>query len=102
MTYRKYEYVPRDGRMVIDPAKLRYWRDAREMTRDELAELTRVSRASVDSWEQGRRCPSPEKFRKIYYALGVEPEDLLFKGYRYVELSEPGDEPEWEEDDNAQ
>lgn len=99
MPYKKYEYVPRNGRMVIDPAKLRYWRDCRELTRDDLAEMCHVSRGSVDSWETGRRCPSPAAFRRLYYSLGIGPEDLLFEGYRYVKSAEDLEEDPWEDDE---
>jgi transcriptional regulator with XRE-family HTH domain len=81
---RKYDYYPRDGRVVIDSRKLRYWRDAREMTRQELAEAADLSVHTIAEYEIGRRCPGHLSFRKLYYALGIGPEDLLFKGSRYT------------------
>ena len=81
---RKYEYFPRAGRVIIDPAKLRHWRNARLMTREELAEVSYLSLASIRAYETGWRCPKDECFRRLFTALGVGPEDLLYEGGRYV------------------
>lgn len=83
MAYRKYSYYPRDGMVIIDPAKLRYWRDYRMFTREELAEDCGVSLSTVQSWELGRRSPSTENFRSLVYALGIEPSDVMLYGSRY-------------------
>lgn len=79
-----YDYIPRDGRVVIDPAKLRHWRNVRMMTREELAEASYLSLGSIQAYETGWRCPKDESFRRLYTALGVGPEDLLYEGGRYV------------------
>lgn len=91
MAYRRYTYYPRSNMVVIDPAKLRYWRDYRMFTREELAEDCGVSIWTVNEWEIGRRSPSTENFRRLVTALGVDPGDLMLVGGRY---REPDTEPE--------
>lgn len=80
----EYASMPRGGRVIIDPAKLRYWRHARLMKQADLARLARVSLSSVESYETGRRYPREAAFRRLVTALGVPPEDLLFDDCRYV------------------
>lgn len=81
----QYARMPRDyGRIIIDPAKLRYWRQARLMTRGDLAEATHMSLDSVRSYERGRRFPKRPAFRRLVTALGLSPEDLLFEDCRYI------------------
>src|SRR3954465_1565827 len=90
----KYQYYPRGGLVVVDPAKLRYWRDAREMTRQELADAARVSVHSIGHYELGRPCPSQDTFRRLYQALGVGPEELMAKNGRYIA---PDPDPNFED-----
>lgn len=91
----KYDYMPRDGgRMVIDPAALRYWRAVRGFTREELAERAHVSLEALRSYEKGRRCPGEKPFRRMFIALGIGPEDLLFPGGRYVKSIEEDEDDE--------
>lgn len=78
-----YNYQPKGGLVKIDPAKLRYWRDVRMFTREELAEDCRVSWQAVKSWELGVRCPEAGHFRNLIRALGINAEDLMLEGYRY-------------------
>ena len=80
----KYDYVPRAGRVVIDPAKLKYWRTARLLSPADLAELIYVSERTMRAYERGEWCPDERRFRKIITVLGVGPEDLLFEGSRYI------------------
>lgn len=81
--------MPRDGRIVIDPAKLRYWRNVRCVSREQLAELVHVSVDTIRSYEKGRRCPQEGTFRRLFINLGVGPEDLLFENGRYVPTPDP-------------
>jgi transcriptional regulator with XRE-family HTH domain len=80
----KYAYYPKSGFVVIDPGKLRYWRAAREMTRDELGIAARLSPRTIEGYEQGLKSPNADRFRALFIALGVGPEDLLFEGSRYI------------------
>lgn len=80
----KYARMPRDGRMIIDPARLRYWRNMRLMSREQLAAASRLSVDSIRSYERGRRFPRESAFRRLFTALGIGPEDLLFDDCRYV------------------
>ena len=87
----KYARMPRAGRVIIDPAKLRYWRAVRIMTRVQLAEAARLSRESVRSYETGRRYPRESAFRRLVFALGIVPQDLLFDDCRYIRAKESKD-----------
>jgi len=80
----EYARMPRAGRVIIDPARLRYWRHVRLMTRKDLAEAARVSLESVKSYELGRMFPRESAFRRLFTALGVGPEELLFDDCRYI------------------
>jgi transcriptional regulator with XRE-family HTH domain len=81
----RYDYYPRDGLVAIDPSKLRYWRDYRFFTREELAEDCGVSRLTIRSWELGTRTPSAENFRRLVTALGIDPAGIMLYGSRYRE-----------------
>lgn len=84
----KYARMPRAGRVIIDPAKLRYWRHARIMTREDLAAGARLSPFTVRSYEQGIRFPRESAFRRLVFALGINPQDLLFDDCKYVRTKE--------------
>lgn len=88
----QYAKMPRGGRVIIDPAKLRYWRHVRVMTRQELAEAARLSLDSIKSYEQGRVYPRESAFRRLFTALGVGPEELLFEDCRYIRKARNTDE----------
>lgn len=80
----EYARMPRAGRVIIDPARLRYWRHVRMMTRQQLADLARMSVESVKAYELGCRFPRESAFRRLVFALGLKPEDLLFDDCKYV------------------
>jgi DNA-binding XRE family transcriptional regulator len=80
----QYAKMPRAGRVIIDPSRLRYWRNMRLMTRHELAEAARLSYDSIVSYEIGRKFPREAAFRRLFTALGIGPEDLLFEDCRYI------------------
>lgn len=84
----KYAKMPRGGRIIIDPAKVRYYRHMLLMTREQLAEASRLSVDSIRSYERGRRFPRESAFRRLLIALGVGPEDLLFEDCRYIRVKE--------------
>lgn len=90
---KRYIYVPRSGIVLIDHAKLRYWRDYYLFTRGELAADVGVSERTIQSWELGDRSPTPQNFRKLLFALGVSPDELMLPGYRFRD-PEPGIEDE--------
>jgi len=84
----KYARMPRAGRVIIDPARLRYWRHVRIMTRVQLAEAARLSPFTVRSYEQGVRFPRESAFRRLVTALGINPQDLLFDDCKYIRAKE--------------
>lgn len=88
----QYAKMPRAGRVIIDPAKLRYWRHCRLMTRAQLAAAARMSEESVRSYERGRRFPRESAFRRLFISLGISPEDLLFEDCRYVRATTEEDD----------
>lgn len=80
----EYAKMPRAGRVIIDPAKLRYYRHVRMMTRADLAALVRTHVDSIQKYELGIRYPRESAFRRLCTALGIEPEQLLFDDCRYI------------------
>lgn len=48
---------------------LKEFRTSREMTQQRFANYIGVPRATYESWENGRRKPSPEKQRRINMAI---------------------------------
>lgn len=87
----KYAKMPRAGRIIIDPAKLRYYRNLRLMSRESLADAARLSVDSIRSYERGRRFPRESAFRRLFTALGVGPEDLMFEDCRYIRKTKEED-----------
>lgn len=88
----QYAKMPRSGRVIIDPAKLRYWRNVRGITRSELAEAARMSVYSVKEYERGVRFPRDSAFRRLYTALGISAEDLMFSDCRYIRKTKETDD----------
>jgi len=99
----EYAKMPRAGRVIIDPAQLRYYRHVRFMTRQQLADLARMSVDSVKSYELGRMFPRESSFRRLVFALGIQPEQLLFDDCKYVrtEEDEDGRHRQGKEEDRA-
>ncbi len=62
--------------MRIDGAKLVYQLAKKEMTQTQLAELTELSRATINYVRGGKRC-SDETGKKIADALGVDVTEIL-------------------------
>lgn len=88
----EYARMPRGGRVIIDPARLRYHRHTRLMTRAQLAEAARMSPESVRSYETSRRFPREPAFRRLLTALGINPQDLLFDDCKYVRKEKEEDD----------
>jgi len=59
--------------------RLRELREAKGLSQDDLARLSGVARATIQSAELGRRKPRPSTRRRLAQALGVRPEDILFE-----------------------
>lgn len=57
--------------------RLRFLRDQRGLTQDELAELAGLSRDGISRLERGTRSPQLKTIKKLAQALGVDPEELL-------------------------
>lgn len=57
--------------------KIATYREKRGLSRQELADLMKVSRQTVFRWEQGERIPDILTFLKLARVLGVRMEELL-------------------------
>jgi transcriptional regulator with XRE-family HTH domain len=53
------------------------WREARDLTQDQLAERIDSTKGTISKLENGDMKMSPKWQAAIAYALGLEPEDLL-------------------------
>ncbi|WP_262341876.1 helix-turn-helix transcriptional regulator [Lactiplantibacillus plantarum] len=62
------------GAMIL---KLKYYREAMNLTQEELARHAKVSVAMVQSMENGRRKGSTDTILKLSDALNVTVDDLL-------------------------
>lgn len=78
-----YEYMPRAGRVILDPARLRRQRDLAMLTRAQLAQRARIHPESLAKYERGTASPMLKAFRRLFTALGCGPEDLLADEARY-------------------
>lgn len=72
----------------IDPGKLRYFRDLRGLTGDQLAARTGIHPVVIRMYEAGMRRPRQRNFKLLYVALGCAPEDLLAKGFGKAHLTD--------------
>lgn len=59
---------------------LRYWRNDRQLSQFELAEVTGIGRAVIQLIEQGIRQPKPDELERLSEALGVKTSQLAGKG----------------------
>lgn len=57
--------------------KIRILRKQKDLSQQQLAELTRMDLTSINEVENGRRNPSLRTINKIARALGASPKDLL-------------------------
>lgn len=57
--------------------RLRYYREHRDMTREDLAHIVRRSGSTVLRWESGQQLPSVEMLRKVSTALRTPLVQLL-------------------------
>lgn len=80
----KYAKMPRSGRVLIDARRLQSWRNARGMTRQQLADASRISVHSIKDYERGLHNPHDKPFVRLCRALGIEPAELLFDDCRYI------------------
>lgn len=58
-------------------ARIRYFRDQREMTQDKLAEDAEITRSFIGPIERGEKPPSLETIGKIAHALDVSVHQLF-------------------------
>ena len=56
---------------------LRYWRERRALTQEQLAQRAEVSRATIASIEKGNHQTFPTTVQKLARALRIEPEQLM-------------------------
>lgn len=57
--------------------RLKYLRNQRGLTQEELAADSNISRSTIGMIESMRRDVTLDKIEKISHALGVEPKDLF-------------------------
>ncbi len=62
---------------VVKLTRLRYVRERKALTQQELAVRSGVSRPTIARIESGRTEPYPQTTRRLAQALGVEPEALM-------------------------
>lgn len=67
---------------------VRYFRNLRELSQEQLAEYARVDRTYVSKVEAGNRNTTAETISKIAKALDVEPHVLLVEGYPDTEIGQ--------------
>lgn len=70
----------------VDPVKLRYFRDLRNLSRKDLSERTGIHPKAIALYETGSRRPRQANFKRLYTALGCGPEDLLKRRYSKAHL----------------
>ena len=58
---------------------IKYYRNEREMTQEELAAKLNVTRQAVSNWETGKTQPDVETLSSIAEVLGVTLDDLIAK-----------------------
>jgi transcriptional regulator with XRE-family HTH domain len=75
----------RDG-IEIDPEKVTYFRNLRALSRVRLSARSGIPYRVLTYYEDGRRKPRADNFRKLYTALGCGPEDLLKARYKKQHL----------------
>lgn len=62
---------------VVRLTRLRFWRDRRALTQQELAAKASITRAALARIEAGNAEPRPSTTRALARALGVQVEDLM-------------------------
>ena len=63
--------------MVMLKDKMKYYRELKHLTQEELAEKMNVSRSLIAKWEQGRGVPSVENLEAICAALDIRVDDIV-------------------------
>lgn len=56
---------------------LRWYRHIKNLTQEELAELTNLNPKYISDLERGKYCPSLGKLEALAHALGIEPYMLI-------------------------
>ena len=72
-----YGMLPVYSVSVVKLPRLRWWRERRALSQQELAERAGITRAALSRIETGLSEPHPRTVRKLAEALGVGPEDLM-------------------------
>jgi transcriptional regulator with XRE-family HTH domain len=62
---------------VVRLTRLRFWRDRRALTQQELADKAKITRVALARIEAGVAEPRPSTTRALARALGVGVEDLM-------------------------
>lgn len=69
-------------------------RKTRDMSQDELAAETQVSRTSVQNWENDRTRPRRAEFRRLSAALGMTVDELKARAEQFAQPVPAGDLPQ--------
>ena len=64
---------------------IRFYREQRKMTQEELAKAMGVTQGTVTHWENGRRVPKLEHMKQMSRIFGVSIEQLLEAGENEVD-----------------
>lgn len=56
---------------------LKQWRSVKNMTQEQLSDLTGISMVTISKWENGRGSPTVKNLREVSTALGISMDDIL-------------------------
>ena len=63
----------------VDPWKLIELRDKKGLSREKLAQKSKVAPRSIEGWERGNHRITDNKLHPLCKALGCNPEDITLK-----------------------
>jgi len=78
MSKSRYELLTYDEREG-HAKRIKSLRQARGLTQDDLAGEAKVSRATINNWENGATVPQADKLEVVFRALGVQLDESEFE-----------------------
>lgn len=58
---------------------LEFYRRKRDWSGEHLAQVTGIPQTAISSFELGRRVPKPEELKRLAFALGISPPEVLLQ-----------------------